>query len=73
MQELKEEYFQFYPQQEHDPLQDGEQDFALPREPRELKVENFFFNRFDPQCGQAVPFISCDLTRISLSFLHFSQ
>jgi hypothetical protein len=62
----------YLPQHEQEPLQEVEQ-APPPLIPLELKVENFFFNRFDPQCGQVIPFVALERTRISLSFLHFSQ
>jgi len=66
-------FYLYQPQQEQDPLQEGEQVFPLPAAPFELNVENFFVNRFDPQCGQVILFKSFVRTRSSLSFLHFSQ
>jgi len=63
----------YFPQQEQEPLQDVEQELPPPLIPLELKVEIFFFNLFDPQCGQVVPFVLVERTKISLSFLHFSQ
>jgi hypothetical protein len=37
------------------------------------KVENFFANFFEPQCGHSALFQSVERTRISLSRPHFSQ
>jgi len=39
----------------------------------EAKTENFLVNFFEPQWGQGVPCQSLERTRISLSWLHFSQ
>jgi len=48
-------------------------DGALPPALAEAKVENFFDNFVEPQCGQAASFQSVDRTRTSLSLSHFSQ
>jgi len=39
----------------------------------EAKVENFFANFVEPQCGHFVPSQSRERTRISLSLSHFPQ
>jgi hypothetical protein len=41
--------------------------------PAEAKVENFFDNFFEPQCGHSELFQSIVRTSISLSFPHFPQ
>jgi hypothetical protein len=46
---------------------------SLPPLVLEAKVENFFSNLEEPQCGHLAPFRLLDRTRISLSLSHFPQ
>jgi len=39
----------------------------------EANTERLFVSFVEPQCGQGVPFRWVERTRISLSWLHFSQ
>jgi hypothetical protein len=58
------------PQEVGVPLQEGSEPPPLALE---AKTESFFDSLVEPQLGQGVPSQLLERTRISLSFLHFSQ